>query len=79
MVNYDKQNNMAIISQKNRFFKGDTVEFLRPFGKFHTQMIEEMFDSEDNPIDVANKPQSIIKIKVDCDIEVDSIMRKQIN
>jgi len=76
---YDNETKLAEILQKNRFFKGDTVEFLRPFGKFHVQTIEEMFDENGVPIDVANKPLSIIKMKVDCELEVGCVMRKQKN
>jgi putative protease len=76
---YDKETKLAAVLQKNRFFKGDTVEFLRPFGKFHIQTIEEMFDENGEPIDVANKPQNIIKIKIDCELEADCVMRKQKN
>ena len=76
---YNKETGLLTILQKNRFFVGDTVEFLRPFGKFHIQTIEEMFDENGVFLDVANKPMSIIKIKVDCEIEPESIMRKQKN
>ncbi|MCL2837583.1 MAG: U32 family peptidase C-terminal domain-containing protein [Oscillospiraceae bacterium] len=76
---YDSESGLLTVLQKNRFFKGDTVEFLRPFGKFHIQTIEEMFDENGESIEVANKPQSVIKIKVDGVIEADSIMRKQKN
>jgi len=76
---YDNTTKLATILQKNRFFKGDTVEFLRPFGKFHIQTIEEMFNEKGELIDVANKPQSIIKMKVDCNLEIGCVMRKQKN
>jgi len=77
--NYDKETKLLNVLQKNRFFVGDEVEFLRPFGKFHVQRIEEMFDDKGNSIEVANKPQSVVKIKVDCEIETGCVMRKAKN
>jgi len=79
VADYDKENNVVSVLTKNRFFKGDTVEFLRPFGKFYTLTVEEMWDADGNAIDVANKPQSIVKIKTDCELEPDSVMRKARN
>lgn len=74
---YDEETKTASIIQKNRFFKGDTVEFLRPYGKFFTQKIEVMTDADGNELDVANRPQSIVKIKVDFPLEKDSMMRME--
>ena len=74
---YDEKTQMATIVQKNRFFKGDTVEFLRPYGKFFTQNIEYMEDADGNELEVANKPQSIVKMKVDFPLEKDSMMRME--
>lgn len=74
---YDKETSIATIVQKNRFFKGDTVEFLRPIGKFFTQKIECMTDEDGNELEVANRPQSIVKMKVDFPLEKDSMMRME--
>lgn len=74
---YDEETKTASIIQKNRFFKGDTVEFLRPYGKFFTQKIEVMTDADGNELDVANRPQSIVKINVDFPLEKDSMMRME--
>ncbi len=77
VADYDEETKTASIIQKNRFFKGDTVEFLRPYGKFFTQKIEVMTDADGNELDVANRPQSIVKIKVDFPLEKDSMMRME--
>lgn len=72
---YDKERGMASVTQKNRFFKGDEVEFLRPHGQFLKQTIEYMEDENNIEIDVANKPQSIVRIKTDIPVEPESMMR----
>ena len=72
---YNAQNGLAEVVQKNRFFKGTEVEFLRPVGKFFTQSIEYMCDENGIEIEVANRPQSIVYIKTDQPVEPDTFLR----
>ncbi|MEG2583719.1 MAG: U32 family peptidase C-terminal domain-containing protein, partial [Oscillospiraceae bacterium] len=60
VTDFDEKTNMATLIQKNRFFKGGEVEFLRPYGDFLTQKIEYMTDEDGVELDVANKPQTIV-------------------
>ena len=64
--------------QKNRFFKGDEIELLRPVGKFFNQKVSYMTDSDGNEIEVANRPQSIVYVKTDMPVEPDTFLRKRI-
>ncbi len=74
---YDKKTGMAKVIQKNRFFKGDEVEFLRPYGDFSKQVIEYMTDADGNEIEVANHPQSVVYIKTKLELEPDTFIRKK--
>ncbi len=74
---YDEKTSVASIVQKNRFFKGDEVEFLCPDGSFFTQKIEKITDTDGNEIEVANRPQSIVYIKTDKRVEKAAFMRKK--
>lgn len=74
---WDKDTQMAKIIQKNRFFKGDEVEFLCTDGTFFTHKIEYMTDGDGNETEVANRPQSIAYVKCDRAIPKDSFMRKK--
>ena len=74
---YDEERKMARIVQKNRFFKGDEVEFLCTDGTFFTQKIEYMTDETGEEITVANHPQSIVYIRTDAKVPKDSFMRKK--
>lgn len=74
---YNKETKMAEVIQKNRFFKGNTVEFLRPFGDFHAQVIDYMTDDEGNEIEVANHPQSVIYIRSEIELEPDTFIRME--
>lgn len=73
--NYNPETGLAEVVQKNRFFKGTEVEFLRPVGKFFTQNIEYMCDENGIEIEVANRPQSIVYIKTDQPVEPDTFLR----
>lgn len=72
---YDPNNGMLSVVQKNRFFKGSEVEFLRPHGDFVKHRIEYMENENGEELEVANRPQSIARIKIDTPIEPDSMMR----
>lgn len=74
---YDPETQLAEVVQKNRFFKDDEIEFLRPVGKFFTQKISYMCDAEGNEADVANRPQSIVYVKTDYPVEADTFLRKK--
>ncbi len=76
---YDKKTCMAEVVQKNRFFKGDEVEFLRPYGDFSKQTIEYMTDADGAEIEVANHPQSTVFIKTDIELEPGTFIRKRKN
>lgn len=77
VVGYDKINKMAKVIQKNRFFVGNKVEFLRPYGDFYEQKIELMTDEDGTEIEVANHPQSVVYIKCDIELEPDTFLRMQ--
>ncbi len=72
---YNIETGLAEVVQKNRFFKGTEVEFLRPVGKFFTQSIEYMHDENGVEIEVANRPQSIVYVKTNQPVEPDTFLR----
>lgn len=74
---YDPETKIATIEQRNRFFKGDEIEITGPKNEV-TMVIEEMWDEDMNPIDVAPHPQQIVKIKMDVPVEEYYILRKEL-
>lgn len=72
---YDKKTGLASVVQKNRFFKGSEVEFLRPKGDFVKHKIEYMEDEDGNELEVANRPQSVARIRIDTPLEKNAMMR----
>jgi putative protease len=76
ILDYDEENKLATIEQRNRIFVGDTVEVFGPGKEHYTQTIEKMWDEEGSEIEVAPHPQQIIKIKMKEPVESWYIIRK---
>ncbi|MBR5614557.1 MAG: U32 family peptidase C-terminal domain-containing protein [Clostridia bacterium] len=72
---YDEDKKLLSVVQKNRFFNGSQVEFLRPEGDFVKHKIEYMENEDGEELEIANRPQSIVRIKIDTPIEKDAMMR----
>ena len=72
---YDEKEKMVSVVQKNRFFPGDEVEFLCPKGPFRKIVIDRILDENGCELEVANRPQNIVKIPSDIPLEKGSMMR----
>ncbi len=72
---YNPETKEAILEQRNRFFKGDQVEFITPGEKISKYKIEYMCDKDENEVEVAPHPKQIIKIKTDIPLTEYSIVR----
>lgn len=77
VVGYNPETKLAEVIQKNRFFKGSTIEFVRPVGKFFSQEITELYDENGVPLDVANRPQSRVFVKTNEPVEIDTFLRQE--
>ncbi len=78
VLSYDEETKMATIEQRNRFFKGDDVEFMPPRGDFIPCKIEKIITEEGEEVESAPHPQQILKIPVDTPLLKDTIMRKEV-
>ena len=56
--------------ERNYFEKGDLVELFTPSGEHISFVVEELYDSEMNIVDVARHPDDIYYLKFDSDIEI---------
>ncbi|MDD4168655.1 MAG: U32 family peptidase [Desulfotomaculaceae bacterium] len=73
---YDAQTGLATIEQRNRFAVGDEVEILMPTGRPVQHRIKAIYDEEGNVLEIAPHPQQIVKIPVDRELAVYSMLRK---
>jgi U32 family peptidase len=77
VLDYDKENQIATVEQRNRFFAGDEVEIISPKGQILRYVIEQMWDQQDNPIEVAPHPQQIVKIKIPHELKAFDMLRRE--
>ena len=75
VLDYDEENEMATIEQRNYFEKGNIVEFIGPNLETFTYEVNKIYDEENNLIDVARHPKMIVKIPVSVKLKKDDIMR----
>ncbi len=72
---YDKENGFAYVETRNVIKLGDTLEVFSPNKDDFTFNNSEMYDSDNNLIDRAYIPKSIIKIKVPYEVTPNDILR----
>ncbi|MFI3231408.1 MAG: U32 family peptidase [bacterium] len=84
VLEYDPTTSIAIIEQRNKFVKGEEVEFLTikdpmtgESRENFKQVVTEMYDEDGNPLEEAPHPQQIIKLKVDKPVVPFDMMRKE--
>ncbi len=75
---YDEQTGIATIEQRNRFFKGDELEILRPGDSSFAFTADYMTDENDENIDVAPHPQMTVKLKPGKRVGEYAIIRKKV-
>lgn len=77
VTDYDPKTGMATVLQRNRFFKGDEIEIMRPREKSYTQKVEVLKDDKGCDISVANHAAATVYIKLDEMTPPDSMIRKK--
>lgn len=71
---YDKENNIAIVEQRNYFLPNSTIEVFTPNNTFNID-IKEIYDLEDNELDAARHPKQMIKFKCDKELKPFDLLR----
>ena len=68
ILDYDKENGLATVEQRNYFKIGDEVEIFGPNAEPITVVINKIIDEEGNEIDVVRHPRQIVKIGINKEI-----------
>ena len=76
VLDYETETGIATVEQRNRMFLGEEIEVFGPGKEYFVQTIEEMWNEENNPIDVAPHPQQILKIRMKQPVERFDLIRK---
>lgn len=75
VLDYDEENGMATLEQRNYFKLGDEVEIFGPSTDVIKFKIEKIIDEDNNKLDVARHPRQIVKINVPTKVFKNDIMR----
>lgn len=79
VLNYDSDNNIVTISERNYFEPGTEVEIFMPSGKVINFTIDKIYDEDMNELEKACHPEEILKLKVKDYVEEHSMMRIKVN
>ena len=79
ILDYDKENKIAKLEERNRFVLGDEVEIFGDSPDFVKLKIENMKDSKGNDIEIANKAKQIVYIKIDHELKKGDMVRRKID
>ena len=77
VLDYDKEKGLALIEQRNKFVKGDEIEFMRHNGEFFKFNVEEMYDEAMQPVTQAPHPQQKLWVRVPQSVEAFDMMRRE--
>ncbi|MBQ7901471.1 MAG: U32 family peptidase C-terminal domain-containing protein [Clostridia bacterium] len=75
-MGYEQDTGRVIVEQRNRFFKGDTIEVLTPGSDDFAFEVDKMYNENDELIDVAPHAQMTVKIDMGKKMEPYTILRK---
>ncbi len=72
------ENDTVYCTQRNRFFKGDTVEILAPSQKPVILTLENIYDENGDEIDTANHAMMKFSFKLDMNFPNGTVIRKEL-
>lgn len=75
---YDKETKIATIQEKNKVLNGETVEVLALTGDDMFLSLNDMTNESGEPIETANVPEMIFKIKSNVELKKDDILIKNV-
>lgn len=78
VIDYDLENKIATVEQRNRFFKGDELEVFGPEKEFYKFNVDEIWNEKNESLDVAPRAKEILKIKLEYAVEPGYIIRKRV-
>ena len=78
VLNYDDDNHIATIEQRNYIKIGDEIQFFGPNIETFNYKVNIMYDEHNEKISIANHPRMIIKLPVDKKLYTNDILRIKI-
>ncbi|TRZ37484.1 U32 family peptidase [Niallia circulans] len=78
VLDYDKEEKIVTLQQRNFFKPGQEVEFFGPEITNFTTVVETIWDEKGNVLEAARHPLQIVKFKVDHPVFPNNMMRKEL-
>ena len=78
VLDYDEENKIVTITERNFFKEGDVVEIFGPKTKTITFTVPDIYNEDGEMVDAARHPEEIIRFKLDVLVRKDDIMRIKI-
>ncbi len=75
VLDYDKDNHIVTISERNYFEPGWKAEIFMPSGKVVEFTVDKIYDKDMNLLEKACHPEEVLKLKIEEEIEPSSMMR----
>ncbi|MFV0249534.1 MAG: peptidase U32 family protein [Bacilli bacterium] len=75
VLEYDKNEQIATIEQRNYFKKGDSVEIFGPNIQTFNYKIDEIIDIDGNEIEIVRHPKQIVKLKINQEVNQFDMLR----
>lgn len=75
ILDYDEENKLATIEQRNYFKKGDIVEIFGPDISIITLTISDIYDEDNNIIDVVRHPKQVVKLRINEKVHKNDMIR----
>lgn len=69
------ENGMALLSQRNRFYKGQVADVLEPNSNVYSVTLDEIYDQWMNPVEVAPHATMKVYLKTDKEIKKGAYLR----
>lgn len=79
VTDYDDKTKMVTITERNYFEKGDEVEVFGPNIETFSFIMPDIYDEEENKINIARHPEEILKFKLDKKVYKNDIIRVKIS
>lgn len=79
VLDYDEENKIATVEQRNKFNVGDTVEVFGPTTKVSSFEIESILNDKEEYVFSASHAQEVVKIKIPFKVNKDDIIRVKIS
>ena len=76
VLDYDKDNEMCTISQRNYFSVGDKVEIFTPSGQRILHIIDKLYNVDGEEVEKANHAEEILKFKIDTPLPYATMIRR---